>query len=123
MQHGRKLARFHGKPDKTGDAVGRPSCPSSLLSDPNATFSVEMWRKPQRTRKIKKQDVKRNEKMREGVETQVYSDVDSAYATLSSDIDLLKPYKRQYLEQAVRVRDTVLFSYQHGGAALLDFLN
>jgi cobalt-zinc-cadmium efflux system outer membrane protein len=68
-------------------------------------------------------DVKRNEKMREGVETQVYSDVDSAYATLSSDIDLLKPYKRQYLEQAVRVRDTVLFSYQHGGAALLDFLN
>src|ERR1035438_3768964 len=56
MQHGRKLARFHGKPDKTGDAVGRPSCPSSLLSDPNATFSVEMWRKPQRTRKIKKQE-------------------------------------------------------------------
>jgi cobalt-zinc-cadmium efflux system outer membrane protein len=68
-------------------------------------------------------DIRRNEKLRTGVETQVYSDVDSAYATLSSDIDLLKPYKRQYLEEAVRVRDTVLFSYQHGGAALLDFLN
>jgi outer membrane protein, heavy metal efflux system len=68
-------------------------------------------------------DIRRNEKLRAGVETQVYSDVDSAYATLSSDIDLLKPYKRQYLEEAVRVRDTVLFSYQHGGAALLDFLN
>ena len=68
-------------------------------------------------------DIKRNEKLRRGVETQVYSDVDSAFATLSSDIDLLKPYKRQYLEQAVRVRETVLFSYQHGGAALLDFLN
>ena len=68
-------------------------------------------------------DIKRNETLRKGVETQVYSDVDSAYATLSSDINLLKPYKRQYLEQAVRVRDTVLFSYQHGGAALLDFLN
>jgi cobalt-zinc-cadmium efflux system outer membrane protein len=36
---------------------------------------------------------------------------------------LLKPYKRQYLDQAVRVRDTVLFSYQHGGASLLDFIN
>jgi len=70
-----------------------------------------------------KLDVKRNQKLREGVETQVYSDVDSAYATLSSNINLLKPYKRQYLEQAVRVRNTVLFSYQHGGAALLDFLN
>jgi outer membrane protein, heavy metal efflux system len=68
-------------------------------------------------------DIRRNEKLREGVETQVYSDVDSAYATLTSNINLLKPYRRQYLEQAVRVRDTVLFSYQHGGAALLDFLN
>jgi cobalt-zinc-cadmium efflux system outer membrane protein len=68
-------------------------------------------------------DVKRNEKLREGVETQVYSDVDSAYAVLNSNINLLKPYQRQYLEQAVRVRDTVFFSYQHGGAALLDFLN
>jgi cobalt-zinc-cadmium efflux system outer membrane protein len=68
-------------------------------------------------------DIQRNEKLRQGVETQVYSDVDSAYATLTSDINLLKPYKRQYLEQAVRVRDTVLFSYQHGGVALLDFLN
>jgi len=68
-------------------------------------------------------DIDRNEKLRQGVETQVYSDVDSAYATLNSNINLLKPYKRQYLEQAVRVRDTVFFSYQHGGASLLDFLN
>jgi outer membrane protein, heavy metal efflux system len=68
-------------------------------------------------------DIKRNQKLQEGTETQVYSDVDSAYATLSSNIELLKPYKRQYLAQAVRVRDTVFFSYQHGGAALLDFLN
>ena len=68
-------------------------------------------------------DIKRNEKLREGVETQVYSDVDSAYAVLNSNINLLKPYKRQYLDQAVRVRDTILFSYQHGGASLLDLLN
>jgi cobalt-zinc-cadmium efflux system outer membrane protein len=68
-------------------------------------------------------DIKRNEKLREGVEIQVYSDVDSAYATLNSNINLLRPYKRQYLAQAVQVRDTVLFSYQHGGASLLDFLN
>jgi len=68
-------------------------------------------------------DISRNEKLRSGVETQVYADVDSAYATLVSNINLLKPYKRQYLDQAVRVRDTVFFSYQHGGASLLDFLN
>jgi len=68
-------------------------------------------------------DIKRNEKLRQGVETQVYSDVDSAFALVTSNINLLKPYKRQYLAQAVRVRDTVFFSYQHGGASLLDFLN
>jgi len=68
-------------------------------------------------------DINRSEKLRQGAETQVYSDVDSAYATLNSNINLLRPYKRQYLEQAVRVRDTVFFSYQHGGASLLDFLN
>ncbi len=68
-------------------------------------------------------DIKRNQKLREAAETQVYSDVDSAYAVLNSNITLLKPYKSHYLEQAVRVRDTILFSYQHGGASLLDFLN
>ena len=68
-------------------------------------------------------DMDRSEKLRQGSETQVYSDVDSAYATLQSNITLLKPYKEKYLAQAVRVRDTIFFSYQHGGASLLDFLN
>jgi cobalt-zinc-cadmium efflux system outer membrane protein len=35
----------------------------------------------------------------------------------------LKPYKTQYLKQATTVRDTVTFSYQRGGASLLDFLD
>jgi cobalt-zinc-cadmium efflux system outer membrane protein len=68
-------------------------------------------------------DIDRSEKLRQGAETQVYSDVDTAYATVVSNINLLKPYKQKYLEQAVRVRDTVFFSYQHGAASLLDFLN
>lgn len=68
-------------------------------------------------------DINRSEKLRQGAETQVYSDVDTAYATVASNIALLKPYKQKYLAQAVRVRDTVQFSYQHGGAALIDFLN
>ena len=54
-------------------------------------------------------DINRSQKLREGVEVQVSSDVDSAYALLHSDINLLQPYKRQYLQQAVRVRDTVFF--------------
>jgi cobalt-zinc-cadmium efflux system outer membrane protein len=68
-------------------------------------------------------DIARNERLRDAAQAQVFSDVDSAYATVVSNLTLLRPYKEKYLQQAVRVRDTILFSYQHGGAALLDFLN
>jgi cobalt-zinc-cadmium efflux system outer membrane protein len=36
---------------------------------------------------------------------------------------LLRPYRDQYLEEASTIRDTISFSYQHGAASLLDFLN
>jgi len=68
-------------------------------------------------------DVTRNERVRDAAEAGVLSDVDSGYATLESDVILLQPYKAKYLQQATRVRDTIFFSYQHGGASLLDFLN
>ena len=68
-------------------------------------------------------DIDRNERLRAATEAQVFGDVDSAFAQLNSTLTLLRPYKAKYLQQAVRVRDTVYFSYQHGGASLLDFLN
>ena len=68
-------------------------------------------------------DITRTERLHEAMEAQVLSDVDSAYASVDSTLILLRPYKAQYLEQSVRVRDIVFFSYEHGGASLLDFLN
>ena len=68
-------------------------------------------------------DIDRNEKLMEATRAQVFSDVDSAYATVNSTVILLKPYKDRYLQQASRVRDTIAFSYEHGAASLLDFLN
>jgi cobalt-zinc-cadmium efflux system outer membrane protein len=68
-------------------------------------------------------DITRNERLRDAAEAGVLSDVDSSYATLQSDLTLLRPYKAKYLQQSVRVRDTIFFSYERGGAALLDFLN
>jgi outer membrane protein, heavy metal efflux system len=68
-------------------------------------------------------DIARNERLRDAAEAGVLSDVDSGYASLNSTLVLLRPYKAKYLQQSVHVRDTVLFSYQHGGASLLDFLN
>ena len=68
-------------------------------------------------------DITRNERLRDAAEAGVFSDVDSGYATLASTVILLQPYKARYLQQSVRVRDTISFSYQNGGASLLDFLN
>jgi cobalt-zinc-cadmium efflux system outer membrane protein len=68
-------------------------------------------------------DIDRSEKLMEATRAQVFSDVDSAYATVSSTLTLLRPYKDHYLQQASRVRDTIAFSYEHGAASLLDFLS
>jgi cobalt-zinc-cadmium efflux system outer membrane protein len=68
-------------------------------------------------------DIGRNLQLTEAARAQVFSDVDSAYAQVESNITLLKPYKAQYKDQALRVRDTVTYSYEHGGASLMDFLN
>jgi cobalt-zinc-cadmium efflux system outer membrane protein len=68
-------------------------------------------------------DIDRNAKLADAAKAQVFSDVDSAYATVTSTVTLLQPYKDRYLDMASRVRDTISFSYEHGAASLLDFLN
>ena len=68
-------------------------------------------------------DIGRNDQLLQASRAQVFSDVDSAYVTLTSTLTLLQPYKDHYLQQASRVRDTISFSYEHGAASLLDFLN
>jgi cobalt-zinc-cadmium efflux system outer membrane protein len=123
-----KLAEANGSTDPTiaawfthNGSFNNPDALNTLGA--SVSIPLRIFDRNQGEKLRTKIDINRNEKLRQGVETQVYSDVDSAYAALASNIELLKPYKRQYLEEAVRVRDTVLFSYQHGGAALLDFLN
>ncbi len=43
--------------------------------------------------------------------------------TLVSAVNLLQPYKAKYLELATDIRDKMSFSYQNGGASLLDYLD
>jgi cobalt-zinc-cadmium efflux system outer membrane protein len=72
-----------------------------------------------------KLDIGHAQRLRDAAEAQVFNDVDSAYFTLVSNINLLVPYRgaNGYLAKATSVRDTMSFSYQHGGAALVDFLD
>jgi cobalt-zinc-cadmium efflux system outer membrane protein len=68
-------------------------------------------------------DIDRNRQLSEAARAQVFSDVDSAYAQLNGNLILLRPYRAKYLAQALRVRDTITYAYQRGGASLMDFLN
>jgi cobalt-zinc-cadmium efflux system outer membrane protein len=67
-------------------------------------------------------DITRTERLADAARLQVFGDVDTAYATVMSSVALLQPYKDRYLDQATRVRETITFSYQRGGASLIDFL-
>src|SRR5260370_35510657 len=68
-------------------------------------------------------DIGRNQQLADATRALVFGDIDSAYAQVNSSVILLRPYKERYLAQAVRVRETVTYAYQHGGASLMDFLN
>ena len=68
-------------------------------------------------------DVGRAQKLQDVAETAALHDVDSADATLESTVNLLRPYKQKYLQEADDIRTTIRYSYEHGAASLLDFLD
>ena len=118
-----KLAVANGSADPTFSMdLGRnPPIPAYLgfsLSIPLRIFDRNQGEKARTSI-----DIRRNERLEQAARLQVFSDVDSAFATLNSNLALLRPYKTQYLALAGRVRETISYSYQHGGASLLDFLN
>lgn len=118
-----KLAVADGSTDPTFSFdVGR-NPPIDLYFGVGVSFPLRIFDRNQGEKLRTKLDIDRQQKLLAASRAQVFSDVDSAYATLSSNLALLRPYKEKYLQQAIRVRDTMTFSYQHGGASLLDFLS
>jgi cobalt-zinc-cadmium efflux system outer membrane protein len=68
-------------------------------------------------------EISRSERAHDAAETQVFSDVSSAYVTLQGGLNLLRPYRDKYLKLAEDTRNRIAFSYQNGGASLLDYLD
>ena len=117
-----KLAVANGSTDPTlGFDVGR-NPPIDQYVGFSVGIPLRVFDRNQGEKLRTQLDITRNQRLRDAAEAQVFSDVDSGYATLGSTVILLQPYKAKYLQMSVRVRDTVFFSYQHGGASLLDFL-
>jgi outer membrane protein, heavy metal efflux system len=118
-----KLAVANGSTDPTlGLDIGR-NPPIDEYIGFNISIPLRIFDRNQGEKLRTQLDVSRSEKLRDAAEVQVLSDVDSGYATVQSTLILLRPYKAKYLQQSVRVRDTIFFAYQHGGASLLDFLS
>ncbi len=85
-------------------------------------FPIRMFDRNQGEKLRTQIDITKNQRQVDVMRLQVLNDVDTAYATLLSTINLLRPYRERYLAQSTQVRDIVTQSYQRGGAALLDFL-
>ena len=100
-----------------GDVFGRHTLGASV------SIPLRIFDRNQGEKLRTKIDITRNEKLRDAAEAQVFSDVDTAYAAVNSNVILLQPYKDKYLQMSVEVRDTVYYAYQKGNASLLDFLN
>ncbi len=117
-----RLAVANGSTDPTfGVDVGRDP-PIQALIGFSVNIPLRIFDRNQGEKARTQLDIGRNERLVEATRAQIFSDVDSAYATLQSNLVLLRPYKTAYLAQAARVRETISFSYQHGGSSLLDFL-
>ena len=127
-QTNHKLAVANGSTDPTFGAwyTYNPSFnnPNDLQTlGLNVSIPLRIFDRNQGEKKRTLLDIDRSRSAADAAKAQVFDDVDSTYEQLRSNIALLKPYKEKYRDQATRVRDTVTFSYEHGAASLMDFLN
>lgn len=118
-----QLAVANGSTDPTFGFDGGKNPPIEHYVGFSVSIPLRIFDRNQGEKLRTRLDIDKNAEMLELQRTQVFSDVDSAYATVESNLALLQPYKERYLKIADRVRDTISFSYQHGAASLLDFLD
>lgn len=118
-----KLAVSNGSTDPTFGLDVAHNPPFNIYIGLNVNIPLRIFDRNQGEKLRTELDISHAERAREAAEAQVYTDVDSAYVTLTSTIELLKPYRDKYLKLARDVRDTTEYSYQRGQAALVDYLD
>ena len=123
-----KLAISNGSTDPTyaawftnNSSTNNPNGPETI--GVSVSIPLRIFDRNQGEKKRTLIDIDRSREASEATRAQVFSDVDTAYEVVRSNIALLKPYREKYNDQALRVRDTVTFAYEHGGVSLMDFLN
>jgi cobalt-zinc-cadmium efflux system outer membrane protein len=118
-----RLAVANGSTDPTFAVDAARNPPYSAYIGFSVNIPLRIFDRNQGEKLRTQIDIAHAERARDLSTAQVYGDVDSAYVTLASTIELLKPYRDTYLKMAKDVRDTMEFSYQRGQAALVDYLD
>jgi outer membrane protein, heavy metal efflux system len=118
-----KLAVANGTTDPTFSVDFARNPPIPVYFGLSVDIPLRIFDRNQGEKARTQIDIGRNERLLDAAKAQVFNDVDSAYYTVVQNVNLLKPYKARYLPLATDVRDRMAFSYQNGGASLLDFLD
>ena len=118
-----RLAIANGSADPTWSVdIGRQP-PLTFYAGISMSIPLRIFDKNQGEKSKTLVDIGRNEKLLDASQIAALHDIDSAYATMENTLRLLRPYKEHYLKEATEIRDTMSFSYQHGSASLVDFLD
>jgi cobalt-zinc-cadmium efflux system outer membrane protein len=118
-----QLAVANGSTDPTfGVDFGR-NPPIPVYFGVSVTIPLRIFDRNQGEKARTEVDIARNDRLLDAAQAQVFSDVDSAYVTLVSALNLLRPYRDKYLKLAEDTRNRISFSYQNGGNSLLDYLD
>ena len=120
-----QLAVANGSTDPTFGVDFARNPPIPLYMGFSVNIPLRIFDRNQGEKARTQIDISHAERQKDAAEAQVFSDVDSAYFTLISSANLLKPYQGAdgYLQTATRIRDTMSFSYLRGQAALVDYLD
>jgi cobalt-zinc-cadmium efflux system outer membrane protein len=118
-----QLAVANGSTDPTFSIDFARNPPIPVYFGLSVTIPLRIFDRNQGEKARTEIDIRRNERAEDTARAQVFSDVDSAYFTLVSALNLLRPYRDKYLKLAEDTRNKVAFSYQNGGASLLDYLD
>jgi len=119
-----QLAVADGSTDPTfGFDASHQAAPLNTYIGFNVSIPLRIFDKNQGEKLRTSLDLGHAQKLEDAAETAALHDVDAAQATLESTLNLLRPYKEKYLKEAEEIRSTIGYSYEHGAASLLDFLD
>ena len=120
-----QLAVSNGSTDPTFSADFGRNPPVPVYFGVGVSIPLRIFDRNQGEKERTQIDIDHARRQQDAAEAQVFSDVDSAYFTLVSALNQLRPYKEKdgYLDTAVRIRETMSFAYQRGQAALVDYLD